>query len=1056
MSLVTVATCNLNQWALDFDGNLQRIKESIRQARAAGARYRLGPELEVPGYGCEDHFLERDTEAHSWESMASLIADGYTDDMIVDVGMPVSFRGVAYNCRVFVLNGRILLVRPKMNLANDLNYREIRYFTPWPRTRGVESLRLPGIIRDLTGQKEAPFGFAALRCLDGSIAAEICEEMWVADPPHAALGLAGVDIISNGSGSHHQLRKLDSRLRFICGASATVGGLYMYSNQVGCDGGRLYFDGCSLVALNGNVLVQASQFSVHEVEVVTAVADLEEVRAHRAGFTSHRLMAAAADAVPFIDVDFLLCERSGRTTMPVAPERFAIAEEIASGPACWLWDYLRRSGASGFFLPLSGGSDSSAVAALVSIMCHHVCKAMHRDPAVLRDVRRIVNDRSYSSDDPKQLASLLMHSSYMATENSGAATRARAKALAEQIGGFHVDAEIDTAVAGILSVFTATFGKTPSFKGGRSEDLALQNVQARVRMVLSYLFAQLLPWVRGRSGFLLVLGSANVDEGLRGYMTKYDCSSADINPIGGICKSDLRIFLRWAADAYDMPALLEVVEAPPSAELRPLEGDGSGEHSQTDEEDMGMTYDELAAYGSLRKISRAGPVTMFTKLLAKWSHLLPTEVASKVKRFFFYYAINRHKMTTITPSYHAVDYSPDDNRHDHRPFLYPVKFTRQFAVIDRLAVEASAARRTPVPAAAALDALQAAAAEEGVDEVFLLALASWCPDCVVASPLIDDALADKPAAVVVYVDVGDRTEWRAEDNPLRVEEQLLVNCVPTLLRWSGDGDGEEGKRDAAALPRLGEDGCASPLQLRRMLRTGARRLNVPLYALDETLERLGGGQLQLFVLVVASWCPDCVAAQPVLDGIFADEHDAVVVTVDVGARGDYRDPAFKLRTDKRFKLPAVPTLYKWGLTKPIGKLVEEDCADVAAASAFVQGGPRVHRSASAATAAIEMKLRADEKALRLLVTSSWCPDCRRAEPVIDDALSSMEEKMTVIVTDVGERAAYRDASHPLRAWDKLELKAIPTLYRWGEEALPRLVEGECFDVAAVRTLLAVE
>ena len=51
-------------------------------------------------------------------------------------------------------------------------------------------------------------------------------------------------------------------------------------------------------------------------------------------------------------------------------------------------------------------------------------------------------------------------------------------------------------------------------------------------MVLSYLFAQLLPWVRGRSGGLLVLGSSNVDEALRGYFTKYDCSSSDIAPIG--------------------------------------------------------------------------------------------------------------------------------------------------------------------------------------------------------------------------------------------------------------------------------------------------------------------------------------------------------------------------------------------------------------------------------------------------------------------------------------------------------------------------------------------
>jgi NAD+ synthase (glutamine-hydrolysing) len=41
-------------------------------------------------------------------------------------------------------------------------------------------------------------------------------------------------------------------------------------------------------------------------------------------------------------------------------------------------------------------------------------------------------------------------------------------------------------------------------------------------------------------------------------------------------------------------------------------------------------------------------------------------VANKVKKFFYYYSLNRHKMTVITPSYHAESYSPDDNRYDHR------------------------------------------------------------------------------------------------------------------------------------------------------------------------------------------------------------------------------------------------------------------------------------------------------------------------------------------------------------------------------------------------------
>jgi NAD+ synthase (glutamine-hydrolysing) len=67
-----------------------------------------------------------------------------------------------------------------------------------------------------------------------------------------------------------------------------------------------------------------------------------------------------------------------------------------------------------------------------------------------------------------------------------------------------------------------------------------------------------------------------------------------------------------------------------------------------------------------------------------WSHLAPSEVAAKVKRFFYYYSLNRHKMTTITPAYHAEAYSPDDNRFDLRQFLYNTKWTRQFKVIDNI------------------------------------------------------------------------------------------------------------------------------------------------------------------------------------------------------------------------------------------------------------------------------------------------------------------------------------------------------------------------------------
>jgi len=70
-----LATCNLNQWAMSFDHNKFNIIESIKIAKSKGATYRLGPELEVSGYGCEDHFYELDTVKHSWEVLADILRE---------------------------------------------------------------------------------------------------------------------------------------------------------------------------------------------------------------------------------------------------------------------------------------------------------------------------------------------------------------------------------------------------------------------------------------------------------------------------------------------------------------------------------------------------------------------------------------------------------------------------------------------------------------------------------------------------------------------------------------------------------------------------------------------------------------------------------------------------------------------------------------------------------------------------------------------------------------------------------------------------------------------
>ncbi|XP_062917773.1 glutamine-dependent NAD(+) synthetase isoform X2 [Mobula hypostoma] len=657
---VTLATCALNQWALDFEGNLQRILKSIEIAKSKGARYRLGPELEICGYGCGDHYLESDTVLHSFQMLAELLVSPVTEDIICDVGMPVMHKNALFNCRVIFLNRKILLIRPKLLMANGGNYRELRWFLPWNKPRVVEEYYLPEIIQSVTEQETVPFGDAVLATKDTCLGSEICEELWAANSPHITMAMDGVEIFTNSSASHHVLRKSYLRTDLVKSATAKNGGIYLLANQKGCDGDRLYYDGCAMIGVNGHIVAQGLQFSLDDV---------------------------ANEVYPRVNVSFALTSADDvylPSVQPIQIRYHTPEEEISLGPACWLWDYLRRSSQAGFFLPLSGGIDSSASACIVYSMCCQVCSAVSNgNQQVLEDARRIVNDPNYTPKDPREFCRHIFTTCYMASENSSQDTCNRAKEVAEQIGSHHINLNIDPAVKAVIMIFKLVTGKLPQFTvhGGCSrENIALQNLQARIRMVLAYLFAQLSLWTLGKPGGLLILGSANVDESLRGYLTKYDCSSADINPIGGISKTDLRNFIQYCIENFQITALRNIMSAPPTAELEPL---AEGQIAQTDEADMGMTYGELSVFGKLRKIAKCGPYSMFCKLIHIWKTVCtPRQVAEKVKHFFRMYSINRHKMTTLTPSYHAEDYNPDDNRFDLRPFLYNTSWSLQFKCID--------------------------------------------------------------------------------------------------------------------------------------------------------------------------------------------------------------------------------------------------------------------------------------------------------------------------------------------------------------------------------------
>lgn len=87
-------SCSLNQWALDLPGNRDRIIRSIVLAKAAGATLRVGPELEITGYGCLDHFLELDLYEQCWEVLVEIMGREECGGILCDVGMPIVHRGI--------------------------------------------------------------------------------------------------------------------------------------------------------------------------------------------------------------------------------------------------------------------------------------------------------------------------------------------------------------------------------------------------------------------------------------------------------------------------------------------------------------------------------------------------------------------------------------------------------------------------------------------------------------------------------------------------------------------------------------------------------------------------------------------------------------------------------------------------------------------------------------------------------------------------------------------------------------------------------------------------
>lgn len=402
-------------------------------------------------------------------------------------------------------------------------------------------------------------------------------------------------------------------------------------------------------------MIEGVRFSFREHVLVHAAIDLEEIRARR---------AATASFTPRLPRDRELFVYAP-VHVPEAPREAATShvsewehgphvkhEEFARAVSLGLFDYLRKSKSQGFVVSLSGGADSAAISGLIAWMVRASSAELG-----LPGVRgRLAHVRDLASAaDEKAIVGRLLTTVYQSTMNSGSVTKNAARAVAEAIGATHHEVDVDALVKGYVALAEGALGRPLAWQ---TDDIALQNVQARVRSPSVWMLAN----VEGK----LLLATSNRSEAAVGYATMDGDTSGGLSPIAGIDKHYLRRWLRWletdADETLRIPALSAVNVQAPTAELRPAD------KKQTDEDDL-MPYDVLDRVERLMVRDRHAPLEIFEILRLERPDVPASRLALWVERFFTLFARNQWKRERYAPSFHLDDESLDPKTFCRLPIL---------------------------------------------------------------------------------------------------------------------------------------------------------------------------------------------------------------------------------------------------------------------------------------------------------------------------------------------------------------------------------------------------
>lgn len=353
---ITVATATPQVAVADCKANAQAILACVNEMAAAHAKVMVFPELCITGYTCSDLFWQTKLLDEA-EVALSVIAEGSRQvDALIAVGMPLRVAGKLLNVAAMLCRGKVLGFVPKVNLPAYNEFYEMRHFTPGSADMGTVQF----------GGEEVPVGtnllFSCENMTDLCVAAEICEDLWVPNPPSVHHALAGASVICNLSASDEMVGKGSYRRDLVAGQSARLVCAYLYATAgEGESTTDLVFGGQNLIAENGTVLAESATF---ENEIKVATIDVQRLASERRRMSTF----PAAESKEYREISFALTEEETKLVRFFDADPFVPSnadqlsdrcEEILNIQALGLKKRLAHTHAKSAVVGISGGLDST-------------------------------------------------------------------------------------------------------------------------------------------------------------------------------------------------------------------------------------------------------------------------------------------------------------------------------------------------------------------------------------------------------------------------------------------------------------------------------------------------------------------------------------------------------------------------------------------------------------------------------------------------------------------------------------------------------------------------